>query len=79
MAYYLPFKVGITGKKTSDVIGVICVKKRKAKMGLSQSDKTMLKTLQTSLMAVTMVYQERLRYQQSEIIIREFVNKSSSR
>jgi len=48
-------------------------------MTVSMSDKLMLKTLQASLMAVTMVYQERLRYQQSEIIIREFVNKSSSK
>jgi hypothetical protein len=65
-------------KKTSGVVGVIWVGKKKPFPGITPQDKLLLRSIQNMVMTVFMVFKERIRYQQSEIIIREFVNKSSS-
>ncbi len=75
----MPLKIGMLDKKTTGVVGVIWVGRRHPANGMTYSEKISLVSLQNMLMSVLMVFKERIRYQQSEIIIREFVNKSSSK
>ncbi len=75
----MPLKIGMVDKKTSGVVGVIWVGKKKSAPGITPQDKLLLRSIQNMVMTVFMVFKERIRYQQSEIIIREFVNKSSSK
>jgi hypothetical protein len=74
----VPLKIGMLDKKTTGVVGVIWVGRRHPANSMPYNEKVTLTSLQNLLMTVLMVFKERIRYQQSEIIIREFVNKSSS-
>lgn len=68
--------MGLPEKMTSDVFGVIRIARRDTKTPVTLMEKVMARNLQSVIATVMLVFKERVRYQQSDVIIRNFVNQS---
>lgn len=75
--YFVPIKAGLPEKKTGAIVGLLRVSKSKASLAMTSHDSLMLRNLQNMMAALFLIYKERARYRLSEIVIQEFVNRSS--
>lgn len=73
----MPIKAGLPEKKTGAIIGLLRVSKLTPGLNMTSNVKLMLRNMQNMIASMLLVYKERSRYQLSEVVIKEFVSKST--